>query len=79
MTKKEKKVNDINEALQKSSIYNKVKPKAEIIEGRIVYSMLSTSSLGKPYRIKVDFMTILGQMHGDQMREIYAKYGRKKK
>ena len=77
MPSKEEKVKDINAAIHRSSTAMKSKAKAELLkDGRIQYSIQTTTRGGKLYRIKVSFMNILSLLYGEDMRQLHRKYGR---
>lgn len=77
MSTKEEKINDINKAIHKSRTALNVKAKAEILsDGRIQYSYMMTSGLGKPYRAKVSFRQILNLLHGEDIRALAKKYSK---
>lgn len=74
MTTKQAKVDEINQALNRSSIAVKCKAEAFITEdGRIEYRMLNRVS---QYTMKISFSDMLSLLHGADMRALKAKYGR---
>lgn len=74
---KQRKVDEINEALSKSDVAVKQKARAEVLpDGRIEYSVETTSGLGRLYRIKSSFNDMLSLLWGTDARRLKEKYGR---
>ncbi len=69
---KQIKVNEINQAIQRSEVAIRKEANAIINDGRIEYTMKLNG-----YTAKVDFITILGLLYGEDMRTLKGKYGRK--
>jgi hypothetical protein len=68
---KQIKVNEINQAIQRSEVAIKKEANAHLLDGRIEYTMKING-----YFARVDFYTILGLLHGEDIRALKAKYGR---
>ena len=71
---KKQKVADINRALKRvgSKAYAEMLP-----DKRIQYVKMGRSSLGKPYKMRASFDEMLSEMHGEDIRALKKKYGRK--
>ena len=76
MATKQEKVRDINRILAMPRNKSNLKPKASLIKGNIQYSMEFKTNSGRVYRGRVDFSSILTQLHGEDIRYLKAKYGR---
>jgi len=73
MVSKKEKVTDINKALKRanSRAYAHILP-----DKRIEYITYGRSSFGE-YKMKSSFNDMLKQMHGEDIRSLMKKYGRK--
>lgn len=73
MTKKEK-TSDINRALKRVGS----KSHAHILpDGRLEYITYRKSSLGKEYKAKSSLNELFKQMHGEDIRFLKKKYGKR--
>lgn len=72
---KEEKVRQINEAIARSEVAVKKGFKAEIIDGKIVYTMKGKSSFGS-YDKRITFNDVLNTLWGDDIRKLKKLFGR---
>lgn len=71
--KKEQKIKLINEAILRSEVATSLNMKAELIDGKIVYSQDAKSSTSI-YSIRIKFSQILYKLQGNDIRELKLKY-----
>ena len=74
MVSKKEKIMDINKALKRvgSTSYAHILP-----DNRIEYIKIGKSSLGRLYEMKVPLSKLIDEMHGEDIRFLKSKYGRK--
>ena len=74
MVSKKEKALDINKALKRvgSRSYAEILP-----DKRIEYITYGRSSLGKEYKMKASLSDMYNQMHGEDIRALKKKYGRR--
>ena len=77
MASKKEKVQEINQAIKRSSWAVTKGAKAELFQdGGIEYSRKAITGMGRVYRIKISFSEMLMLLTTEDMRALKKKYGR---
>lgn len=72
MTTKENKVAEFNKALQKSSLAKRKKAGVELVNGKIFYYTIKTTSSGREYKSRETYRNVLCMLDMKDIKHIMS-------